>query len=307
MKISITVKNRVTAGLLAGLLFAVSVSGTTRAANPTEESITMTPVNIRMSIDAGTEKTSKFSIFNDGEVSYDFKVYASPYYVKDSSYTTDFATERVNADAYKWVKFEKDSYFAEAHKVVVVNFTITAPKNAAPGGHYGILFAETQAPNESEEGTSLRRNKRVGAPLFLNVNGQYSMGGVMSEINTPLLQTAPPLSSTFRVTNTGNSDFMTDTSYEIQDIFGNRKYFKKQEFVVFPETTRDFTLKWENSPTYGLYRVNTVVKFLDQEKQASTIVLIAPIWVYVMVLLAVAATLYYLILGRKYRRTYKAR
>lgn len=283
-------------GVLAGLVTAPVGAAETGK----RESITLSPVNKRLTLDAGTNRTEGFQILNDGETDYDFMVSGSPYYVNSGTYDdTDFSSNRSNADAHKWVVFEKTRYRIKAGESVYVNFTIKVPANAAPGGHYGIIFAETDSEQKGEGGAGVTRNKRVGMPLFLTVNGTYTMGGTIDDIQTSFIQSQPPVQSKVRLTNTGNSDFMAKTVYRVQDVFGGVKFTREQEYIVLPDTSRDVTLMWDDSHGFGLWWVTADISLLDQKKASSSLVLIAPVWAYVLVSVAVLAGIAYLFIRKR--------
>ena len=98
-----------------------SQAGAATETGSRRESITMSPVSMRLTLDAGTSHKDSFQILNDGVVDYDFTVYTSPYYVDNLTYETDFSSKRANADADKWVKFEKPRYSIRAGETVTVD------------------------------------------------------------------------------------------------------------------------------------------------------------------------------------------
>ena len=87
-------------GLLAALSVGIIFSSAAMAESPAE-GITLSPVDKHYTIDAGSSTQDTLTILNDGQTAYDFVVYGAPYWVKDTQYTPDFATQQPNADAYK--------------------------------------------------------------------------------------------------------------------------------------------------------------------------------------------------------------
>ncbi len=288
------------AGILSALAVVIGLGSPVYAADPPlQESITLSPVSKRLTLDSGTSQRDSFKIFNDGDVDYDFIVYARPYYVKDSSYTADFSSTKANADAYKWVQFDQARYHAKAGETIEVGFSVLVPAKAAPGGHYGILFAETQASNADASGSSLQRNKRVGAVLYANVNGNYINRGSIDSIKTDFFQTSTPLRSSLRFSNNGNTDFTAKTTYTITDIFGSKKFVQSQEYVVLPDTSRDIVLQWQQAPQLGFFKVAVSAQLLDQTEQSSKYVLIAPVWLYPLVSFVLAGGILYAVVRRR--------
>jgi len=280
-------------------LFPVQVFAAEES-NP-RESITLSPVKERFTIDAGSTRPGEITIVNDGETAYDFIVYARPYSItpQDESYgNPDFTTQNPVTDVYQWVQFDKARYHIEAGKTIKIGYTIRVPQNAKPGGHYGVLFAETQ-PTDSSAGNSVARKKRVGMVIYATVNGQYQMGGQALGTTIPWLQFRAPLTASARIKNTGNSDFVVNSTYRVTDVFGGEKYRAEQEFVVLPQTTRLLTLNWDKAPWFGLFRSEVKTSFLDQNYTSSSYVLLAPRWLLIVLAVAVAGGIVYAVVIRR--------
>lgn len=277
----------------ASQVFAVETNGTV-------EKITLSPSSRTIKQDAGGSVSGVMKIINDGDTAYDFSVYARPYSVNSETYDPNFTVVKANADLYKWVQFEKTRYSIEPGQTVEVGYTINIPQGAAPGGHYGILFAETQ---ERELGTTgVARQKRVGMVVYATVNGEYKTSGAFKEFILPFWQTNSPMISSARVENTGNIDFRADVSTTAKDIFGRTKYSYTGDPIVLPETTRLAEMKWENAPNFGIFKVDQSVEFLDQKYQNSGYVLIAPRWAPVVLIVITAAGAAYAVLQRRANR-----
>ncbi len=244
------------------------------------ESIALSPVSKSYNKSAGDTYRDSLTIINDGTVAYDFLMYGRPYSVQDSSYHPNFTETPSNADAYRWVQFDKTLYHLEAGQSVTVDYTVRVPASAAPGGHYGVLFAETQ-PAETT-GDSVVRKKRVGTILYATIKGDYQIGGQVVGTSIPFLQHRPPLAATTSVKNTGNTDFTDTVTYTVSDIFGNQKHQVQKVYPVLPQTTRDISLTWDSAPWFGLYRAGVQHVYLDKTVSTEGFVLIAPIWLMII-------------------------
>lgn len=287
----------VTAGLLGGLLITSGLLSSPAYAvvDPTTESITLSPVSKRYSADAGSSLSDSFKIINDGAIAYTFIVYARPYAIINSDYLNpnygDAASRVVNADAYKWVQFARSSYYLEPGQSVDVPYTVRVPAGATPGGHYGVLFAETQGA--AGDGAAIARNKRVGEVLYATVNGAYSKGVEVAQASTSFIQLLPPMTASTSVKNTGNSDFLATVSFKVSDIFGNQKYFEQKDYPVLPDSTRAITMQWAESPRFGLFQTEVRTKALDKDIYTKSYVLMAPFWFYgIVALMAVGGVIY---------------
>jgi hypothetical protein len=290
-------------GLLVGL-FAFSsaplpVLAAESTSQPQTESILLSPTNKRYELVAGSTKSDSFKITNDGKSEYTFVVYARPYSVNNEDYTADFDSSFKNADAYKWVQFEQPSYQIKPGQTIDVAYTIRVPANATPGGHYGVLFAETQPQESTTEGTAILRKKRVGAILYATVKGDVTTSGSFVGPDVPLLQFSSPLTIAQRVKNSGNTEFEVSHSVVVSDVFGGVKYRTDKRQFVLPDTTRRLVNDWASPSWIGLYKVEQQADFLDTKKSSVNYVLIVPVWVYLMLGLLIGGRVLYAVARRK--------
>lgn len=264
------------------------------------ESITLSPVAKRYELKAGETRTDELTVVNDGKEAYDFIAYAKPYSVASENYDPDFNTEATNSDAYRWVKFDKPKYRLEAGASTTVKYTLAVPEDAAPGGHYGVLFVETQPKPIIGGGNAVARKKRVGAILYTTVEGTYRTGGKQESLDVPFLQFSPPLTAVLRTANDGNTDFIDSVTFRVSDIFGTLKYEEKKDYPVLPQTARKMTLEWKEATSFGLYKVDITSKFLDQSHSGSSFVLMVPAWALGILAALVVGLIAYLIVRRYY-------
>lgn len=262
------------------------------------ESITLSPVSRKYKIDAGQTVSDKLTVVNDGQVDYDFIVYSRPYSIPATS-TGDFDYTKPNftaapgngapknADAYGWIQFPKTKYSVKAGGTVEIAYTISVPKKASPGGHYGVIFAETQPPQSQGEGNAVVRKKRVGTILYSTVNGQFTTAGQLEKTEIPFWQTQPPLRAGSTVKNTGNSDFTNDTMYTVKDVFGNTKFKETKQYTILPQTSRKMAFDWAQSSWFGLYKVELEQTVLGKKTTDSGYVLMMPRYLPILLLVTV--------------------
>lgn len=278
-------------------LVLVGTAGVPSFAAEEKESMTLSPTDRRFELDAGQSTTSEFTILNDGTTAYDFVVYASPYSIESTTYDPNFESTPANADAYKWVSFEKTTWHVEPRQSVKVPFTMRVSKDAAPGGHYGVIFAEVK----SKSAGSVTRNKRLGLVLYTTVNGDVRMNGQVKNIKTEWYQGQAPVVSTVHVENSGNTHFTSKQSINVTSIFGASLYKQDIETTVLPDKPRDIEFKWQGAAWLGLYKVKTSATVLDKTTTKESIVLVAPAWFLATIIIFVAIGVVYAMRGNKKR------
>ena len=250
------------------------------------ESITLSPASTTYKVDAGKSINGKLTIVNDGNVPYDFIIYARPYTIVDNAYDNpNFQKTSERTDLYGWVQFPETRFHIEAGKTIQVNYTIRVPSGVAPGGHYGVIFAETQPPADASHGNAVLSKKRVGSVIYATVNGQVNLSGEVGENSIPFWQVEPPLKATVSAKNTGNTHFTDDVKLTVKDVFGNIKYEATKDYQVLPDTTRTISLEWPKASWFGFYKVETEQKFLDKSSKSEGYVLMMPRFLPVALLL----------------------
>lgn len=292
---------RVLLAVMTGLLLSLASLSLARAApaQAEDESIAVTPAKKYYEFEVGSSVKDYITIINPGSQAFTFKVTTAPFSVNGDAYETDFLTIRKNTDFHEWVTFNKTSYTIQPGESIEVAYTVSIPSNATPGGHYGVLFAETQLPSDTKETTALKRQSRVGAVVYATVKGDYTSGGQFKEIRIPGLQFKSPLRSELSLENTGVSHFAVDTTFAVSDIFGNRKITDEKQYDMLPQTSRKIPLKWDKSPGFGLYQITVHAKFLDQETSKTSYVLMAPLAYYMIFVVALLVVVAVFILKRR--------
>jgi hypothetical protein len=270
--------------ILLSLLLGSSVAHAAETTTTPEESLAMTPAIQRLAVKAGEVVDGSMTVINDGKVAYKFIVYARPYSVKNEQYDPQFETTLDNTDIYQWVQFEKVSYTLQPGERIEVPYRMKAPVNAAPGGHYGVIFAETQP--DASSATSVLRKKRVGGLLLANVEGKVIRSGALVSTDAPFWQSAPPLTITDRVKNTGNTDFQATVSTSVEDMFGSVKHTETKNYTIYPGTIRKIPISWESSPWFGLFKYKQSVSVVGNTTNTSHYILLAPKWLVLLLIVA---------------------
>lgn len=292
-------------GGLLGLTIAITISGANAyAATEPRESITLSPVSKSYNVSRGEVVHDNLTILNDGDTTYNFTVYGTPYSVSNGSYNPSFETTKPDADAYTWVSFERTTYRIKPRQTIEVPFTMNVRADASPGGHYGAIMAEVQPGEDSGQ---LARKKRVPMLLYVTVKGDVKLAGSIDAISIPWYQTVTPMKATAAVRNTGNTDFVSTIDYKVSTVFGRDVYDAKREYTVLPNTTRDLDMSWNNASWFGLYKVNLSVDVLGKTTEVSSLVLMMPIWMVVLILIFIVVGGAYAVSGRARRKARRSK
>lgn len=286
--------------LVAIFIATISIFGVSKlafAADSTDpyaaEPISVSPADQDFDTKAGETKQGQFKVINSGKTQYTFVVYARPYFVQNESYDPTFENLGTNTDVYQWLNLGQTRFKIAPGETIVVPYSITVPVGAKPGGHYGVLFAETQ-PNDNKD-QSVVRKKRVGMVMRVTVDGKVRLEGSVASTGAAFWQTIPPLTANARIKNTGNDDFTSASTLTVRDIFGNVKQKIANNAVVYPGTIRKVNMTWDSAPWFGLFKVDVQSKFLNTNDVQSHFVLLLPRWLLFVFVIFAAGTAYALL------------
>ena len=272
-------------GIILGLL---AICGSTRVF--AAQDITITPTSVDVTLEPGSTNTGKFSVVNQGTTEYDFVVYGAPYRVSGEEYTPEFTILPNAPNVADWFEFSIAESHMVPNKLVDVNYTITVPQDAQPGGYYAVAFAETEMP-QTTNGVTL--NQRVGVLFYIKVAGDIPESGQLLTWQSDFLQ-KPPLTSVLRLENSGSAHYTADLTVYVKDIFGRPKYTLNSSKVILPQTIRKITIQWNDTPSFGLFKTDGVVSFLGETHNLPTayvLVMSEAVRLYVLLALVVIIVL----------------
>src|SRR3990170_5410776 len=176
-----------------------------------------------------------------------------------------------------WIKVSKEAMTLKPNESTAINFTISVPKGAEPGGRYaGILFG-TSPPQTS--GTQIAISNKVGAFILVRVSGDEKELATLKEFSTAKnFYEYPPVDLVVRVENKGNVHVAPKGNIEIKDIFGRKVAVlpvNEKNGNVLPESIRRFdkdtnALTWKPGGfTIGRFSANLLLTYGDSGKQLS--------------------------------------
>lgn len=282
--------------LLAFFLVINTLNPITAVAQGEEpnSSITLTPSKKEHTVDAGKGINDSITVINSGTEPIVFTVFASPYTIKNEQYDAEYEPTSSSTNAYQWIKLENKQYSLQPKEEVEVSYTMEVPDGAQPGGHYSVIFAQTEKPEDDE--SAIFRQKKVGALVYTTVNGDVVKKGDVLSSDISLFQVSPPLTTKLRIQNNGNTHFDATVKMTIKDVLGSTKHKSENTYTILPNTIRGITTQWQDSPSYGLFKVQQEVSYLDKSYTAEKFVIMFPIWlllvIVIVILLAVTSYLH---------------
>ncbi|MDB5178412.1 MAG: exported protein of unknown function [Patescibacteria group bacterium] len=237
----------------------------------------ISPTSQEVELAPGGSFSGEVTVINDGDSDVIYRMYASDYKVTGEDYRSSFDSSGKRADVspVTWFGLPDAKLVIKARAQVKVPYTITAPKTATVGGHYGAIFVET-IPPAGKGGAFISRVERVGSLVYITIAGSLMKTGRTLPLDVPWLQSLPPIEGTLRVRNTGNTHFLAEGKARLATPFsgvGKPVAFRGE---VLPGTTRRFDLKLPSGSPMGLYHVTATVQYLGKTETMSHWTLLIP-------------------------------
>lgn len=198
-----------------------------------------------------------------------------------------------------WITLDiPESFIFQKDESKSITYTIAAPEDAEPGGHFGVAFfkATRMGPQEG-----LKVGTRVGMLIFVTVPGQFLQKGQILDFSGPGFVQKGPVNFKIKFENTGTVHFEPKGEITITNIFGKEvaKVPVKGQ-IVLPTGIRDLKVIWPAGFLLGKYKANaSIVDGEGNELTAGNIAFyVIPIW-YILGFIAVIIVIFF---GLKFLR-----
>jgi hypothetical protein len=209
-----------------------------------------------------------------------------------------------------WIKFSQSKIALTPEQVAEFKYQITVPKNAEPGGHYGVVFFATEPPKTDTSSNQVSVASKIGSLILVKIPGDIKESGQLTDFSANKFFFKGPVLFTTRIQNSGNIHFKPKGQIIIKNWQG--KSIESIEFNaisgnVLPESTRKFEEKWQPSIwTFGYFSANLALSYGDtnQTLQDKLVFWIIPWWVIVSLIIVIIALM--LIIWRRKRKKPKA-
>lgn len=238
--------------------------------------ITLSPTAARLKLNPDSQYVGKFTVLNTGRQVFKFRVYATPYQVTNENYDAGFEGGTVRTQISRWISMPDTIFSLEPGGRVDVPYTVTVPAKVPSGGQYAVLFAETIGEEDTGGTRSVLSKKRVGMLVYASISGTTKEAGDVEFSASSWWQYSTPLTVTWRVKNTGNTDFPTTSKLVVKDLSGKVVYQSEpRDYEVLPDTTRAIEASWAQAHE-GIYKVTVEAGLLGKTYAETHIVFVKP-------------------------------
>lgn len=166
-----------------------------------------------------------------------------------------------------WVSGVPDLRLA-AQELKTSTVTIKVPKNAEPGGHFGVIRFTAVPPDLA--GTGVALSASVGTLVLLKVSGAVTDKLALAEYSAWQLGKKQsffehgPVDFLVRIKNEGSVHEKVTGNIEITNMFGKKSATVKVNDKggnVLPDSVRRFEQTWEQKQLFGRYTAKLSLKY----------------------------------------------
>jgi len=177
----------------------------------------------------------------------------------------------------KWITLDKKMTL-KANETKEVNYTITVPKDAEPGGHYGVIFftVTPEKPQTSSESGAVLQTK-IGTLFLLTVSGQLQYGAKIAEFKTNkniFTESKNTIDFLTRFQNLSSVHVKPTGTIEIKNALGTvveTMNVNETGSNVLPDSIRKFTNSWEKKYGFGPYKAAITLNYGEGQSISSIV------------------------------------
>jgi len=203
----------------------------------------------------------------------------------------------------KWVSFDEESFMLGSKKTKSIKYTIKAPADAEPGGHYGAVFVTSQAPDPTGK-SEVAINARIGSLILMTVSGDIKTSGEIVLFKpSKKIYAKPPATLKTKIKNTGNIHLKPSGEIKITGWSTTEESleFNKEGGNILPESEREFTSETKTL-SWGRYYAKADLSLQSPTGDKFPFTAVATFWIIpiIPILIGLAILLIIIFFWRKW-------
>lgn len=141
--------NKKSSILFSFILAFLLISGIAQAQQPASLGLAASPQIFEIDVFPGEKISQKINLRNLSEVPVPIQVKLTDFTAGEDSGEMEFneTSQDPSVASRKWFKIENPNFILETGEKKEVQFEISIPENAEPGGHYSVMLFEPQLPS----------------------------------------------------------------------------------------------------------------------------------------------------------------
>lgn len=226
--------------------------------------LSIQPVKVNETMLAGKVITGSILLTNVSDDDVDVQVSMQDFIPVAGAESIQFVGRAPGVTTVKdWIKIgDKDSFVFKKGESRSIPYTITAPADAEPGGHFGVVFFKATRPGPTDQ---LKVGTQVGMLVLVTIPGNHLEKGNILDFTTKEFIQNGPVFFSLKFENTGTVHFEPKGHITVTSMFGE----KVAEVpiggqVILPTSIKTLHAVWEVAGVL-LGRYNAVATIFDGE------------------------------------------
>ncbi|MFM2374838.1 MAG: hypothetical protein RLZZ234_833 [Candidatus Parcubacteria bacterium] len=243
--------------------------------------LSVTPPFSQMVVKPGDIFKSYLKIINAN--SYPLTVYATPVNFESSDEQghpkfVPMTSDPVDATTFAgWIDVTREPITIPPESSTQVDYVVTVPEAAPPGGHFAAILIGTRKPGETGEAGVVQTSQVVSSLFLARVAGEVVEEGQIREFSVAHTFTNTPQAEfVLRFENSGNVYMQPQGDITIFNMWGKERGFipvnHKTNFGnVLPKSVRKFSFTWEGTPSItdiGRYKAVATLSYGIDAKES---------------------------------------
>lgn len=244
----VTVVAMLSAGVVAGALLTPRVA----SAQAGGSNLSISPLTFELTANPGDQISNVVRVFNNGDTPMSVAMEIRDFTAAGERGEVALGTlENQSFSLTHWVKVSPETFVLEPRSFKVVDFNITVPPNAEPGGHYGTILASLTSTAES---TGAALAQKIGSLLLLQVSGEIQEHMGVSSFVAPGFSEYGPVALTARFENTGSVHLKPRGFIVVKNMLGDEvARLDVPQSNVLPNSIRKLSVSVPDRWLWGRY------------------------------------------------------
>lgn len=278
-----------------------------------QESLTLsvTPTLFQIAVEPGEVWKSSVKVVNSNP--YDLTVYAEPVNFEAEGeaghgrFMPLIHEEEKESTLAGWIDITSDPIVIPQEQSKEVEFTVTVPDNASPGGHFASIMVGTRPPEDSDSRLAVSTSQIISALFFMRVSGDVEEKGSIREFSTArTFYEKPEANFSLRFENSGNVHLQPQGDIAIFNMWGKERGFipinQKSHFGnVLPNSIRKFDFSWSGEQSItdiGRYKAEVTLAYGDDNRafaNATAYFWVVPVRATIVTLLILSLFIFFVV------------
>lgn len=237
--------------------------------------LVVTPARQTTALDPGESKSLQVRFFNESSAPQSGKIGVVDFIVTGNDGkpvlldNVDYPISN-QYSASQWINLNSQGVTIAPGDVLRVNFKVSIPENARPGGRYVAIYFESEGQVQGNGTTNVQSSatsSRIVSLVYIRVNGPVLESAYIDVFKTPKFLQLGPIPVNFEIFNKGDYHITPKGQITLLDSFGKKiDQVTLEEKNIFPDAKRSYEenlgLRW----MFGKYTVNLAASYGDTGK-----------------------------------------